>query len=288
MKNIKILSLVAFLATGSFFLSNCSGTEGETPDPTPVLNFIGGSEFISEDLPLTANTSFQIGITASHVKNITSFTITQSLDGSTDLVLLDSADIRTKSIAEYVFTGKTGANEGTEIYTFVVSDNNGNSTTKAITITNLGDGGPNLAVLTEDNNGNPFRIWNVYGPNTGAYEVGVGSVNSSFPNAEKDIQDSTSADEITNWPGRWTSRNGTTFKVAPAGAWATLTNERGIEAAWENAGEATSVIDVEEGSSYLLNLKGANRYALVEITKVESTDDDNLDYVEFIYKYEQF
>ncbi len=287
MKNIKFLSLIALLATGSFFLSNCTGTE-ETPDPTPVLNFIGGPDFQSSDVSLTANTAFQIGITASHEKNITSFTITQSVDGSTDVVVLDSSDIKTKSISEYIYNGTTGPNEGTEIYTFVVSDNDGNSTTKAITITNLGDGGSNLAVLTEDNDGDPFRVWNVYGPNTGAYEIGFGDVSTSSPNTEKDIQDSTTVDEITAWPARWSSRNGTTYKVAPAGAWSTVTNERGIEVAWDEAGEATTFVDVEEGTSYLLNLKGANRYALVEITKVESTDDDNLDYIEFIYKYEQF
>lgn len=287
MKNIKLLSLFTLLSFGAFFLSNCTGTE-EEPDPKPVVNFLGGSAYLSEDATFAANTPFTVGITASHTENIVSFKVVQSLDGTPSVELVDSADFRTKNFT-YDFEGTTGTEAGTEIYEFIVADKDGNSTTKTITITNIGDGGADLSVLEEDNNGDPFRVWNFAGPNAGAYEIGVGSLTSGESNSQKDIQDSISADEIQEqtWPARWTSRNGTTFKKAADNAWSTITNERGIEEAWNAAGEAQASVEVEDGASYILKLKGGDKYALVTITAVEETTGNNLDYVQFIYKYMQ-
>jgi hypothetical protein len=282
MKNIKLLSLFALLGVGALFFSSC-GSE-KAPEPKPVLNFIGGADFVSSDVDLTANTAFQIAITASHVENITSFRIIRSLDGSVDEDVSDTAEYKTKVISEYIYMGTTGPDAGTEIYTFIVADKNGNSTTKAITIRNLGDPGRNLETLTEDNDGNSFRVFNFRGPNEGAFGITVGSpLFQSFPNSEKDIQDSISEAD-TDWPARWTSRNGTTFKKLSDDAWNTVTNDATIAAAWEFGGTAQTTVSVAEGDVYVLNLAGSDVYSLVRVVDVVSTPSDNLDYVEFEFK----
>ena len=55
MKNIKFLSLFTLLSFGALFLTNCSGTDGDVPEPSPVVNFIGGTDYVDEDVSLAAN-----------------------------------------------------------------------------------------------------------------------------------------------------------------------------------------------------------------------------------------
>lgn len=275
--------MMVLLGAGSFLLSSCGGED--TPDPKPVLNFLGG-EYISSNTSLAANTAFTIAVTASHTKNIKSLKVVQSLDGQTDVELVDSA-YNDKSIAEFVFNGTTADNAGTEIYTFIVADKDGNSTSKAITITNVGDAGADLLVFEKDNNQETFKVYNFQGPKEGAYEMAAGPLTSTDANSRKDIQDSTTLDETANWPARWTSRNGSTFKKVASSAWSTITNDAEISASWDDAGTAESTIQVVKGDFYLIYAKSVNKYGLIEITDVVTTSSDNADYVEFRYKFQE-
>ena len=283
MKNIKFLSMIALLSFGATLFTNCSG--GDDPEPKPVLNFLGGN-YISTNTSLAANSAFSIAVTANHTKNIKSLKVIQSLDGQVDVELVDSA-YNDKTIAEFVFNGTTAATAGTEIYTFIVADKDGISTSKSITITNIGDSGADLDVFTEDNNGNPFRVYNFKGSKTGAYEMAGGPLSSSDANSRKDIQDSTTLAETSNWPARWTSRNGSTFKKVASSAWSTITNDAEIAAAWEAAGNAESTINVTKGDFYIIQAKSSNKLGLIEITDVMKTSSDNDDYIEFTYKFQQ-
>ena len=282
MKNIKFLSMVGMLAFGSLLLTNC-GT-GDEPDPSPVLNFLGG-DYISTNTSLAAKTDFTIAVTANHTKNLKSLKVIQSLDGQTDIELVDSA-YNDKTIAEFVFNGTTAASAGTEIYTFIVADKDGNSTSKAITITNIGDPGNDLETYEKDNNGETFKVYNFQGPAAGAYEMAAGTLSSGDANSRKDIQDSTANVETNDWPARWTSRNGSTFKKVSSSAWSTITNDAEIAASWEAAGSEQSVLTAVKGDFYIIHAKSSNKYGLIEITDVVSTPSDNLDYVEFRYKFQ--
>jgi hypothetical protein len=289
MKNIKLLSLFALVTFGALFISSCGTTDDDdTPAPKPVLNFLGGSEFIDEDISKTSDQPFKIAITANHTSNIKTLTVTQSIDGGAEIPLLDSS-LSEKIIAEYIYTGTTALTAGTETYTFTVADKDGNSTSKSIVITNLGDPGLNLDVLETDNNGATFKVYNFQGALPGAYGITVGgSLRSNESNDDKDIQDSTGLSETSNWPARWTSRNGTTFKKVSASSWSSITNDSEIAAAWAAGGTPTTFVSVTNGDVYLLNLKSAGKYALVEITDVVSTAGaDNSDYVQFRYKKQQ-
>lgn len=283
MKNIKFLSLFALLAVGALFFTSC-GTEGtDDPEPKPVLNFLAGENYVSADAELSANTPFQIAITASHSENITSFKIIQSLDGSTDVDLLDSSDIRTKLISEYIFSGVTGANAGGEIYTFIVEDKDGNSTSKAINITNLGDPGNDLERFETDNNNNPWRVYNFLGSTkAGAFGITAGTaLFLADSDADKDIQDSVATGET--WPARWTSRNGSTYKKLTGEEWNTITNDATITAAWAAGGAAQSVINPAAGDVYVMKLAGQENYALILITEVDGSVRND-EFIQFVFK----
>ena len=287
MKNLKSLALIVTMAAVPVFLSNCGDTE--TVDPSPVLEFIGGGSYTSGDVSLPTGTDFTVGINASHESNIESLKITVSYDGGAALTpanctLCDTAfsskDLRVD------FTGTTGNSVGEEKWSFTIADKDGNSTTKTIIIDVLASG-DDLFVFEMDNQTppQPHRVWNFIGPNAGAHQIGSGSASSSDPNSWKDIQDSISAADGTVWPGRWTSRNGATYKKITSYNWANMTNTAQLETAWNDAaGSGTSVISPATGEFYAMKLTNG-KYAFVEITDVVSTPSDNLDYVQFRYKY---
>jgi hypothetical protein len=286
MKKTKFISLVALLSFGSLFLMNCG--PGENVDPKPVLEFIGGTEYVSGDISLPGSTEFKVGINASHTTRIESMQITVSYDGGVESIptncslcdtVIDASSIR----VDYV--GETRATEGTEVWSFIVSDADGNTTKKSITITNIGSGGESLIEITQDNSGDPLRVWNFKGPNSGAYDLVVGgNLLSSDDDASKDIQDSTANSEIANWPARWTSRNATVFKEVSGYAWGTVTNTAQLQAAWDESGAETKTIDMVDGNYYIAKLRGTDDLIFIEVTDVNSTSSDNLDYVQFRYK----
>lgn len=287
MKNIKFLSLFALLSVGALFLTNCSGTDEDVPEPSPVVNFIGGTDYVDEDVSLAANSTFTMGIIASHESNIKSIKITRAISGNVAIELLDSS-VNDKVITDFFFTITTQNSAGSEVYSFIVSDKNGNSTTKSLTVTNLGEPGKKLVEFLVDNNKDSFKVWNFRGPNSGAYGISFGdNLNASEANDEKDIQDSTTLSETSTWPARWTSRNGTEFRKVTASSWSTITNDSELLAAWDVAGTSETTVEIADGDLYILDLGNGGAFALVEITDVVTTSSDNKDYVQFRYKKQQ-
>ena len=288
MRKIKLLSLGLVLATAAVFLSNC-GTGGGT-DPKPTLEFAANQGFVFQDISLAGDEDFTVGIRASHTENIVSFKVTVSYNGGPALEPAECAACDSTFSSkdfDYDYVGHTAAAAGSEVWTFTVADNKGNESSKSITITNLGTGGASLIEIEQDNNSNTLKVWNFQGVNSGAFDLVVGSnLLSADDNADKDIQDSCTVAEVTNWPGRWTSRNGTTFKKMSTYNWGNVTNTSQLDAAWDDvAGSGDAVITVAKGDVYVAKLRGSSdNYVLIEITDVVKTGADNNDYVQFRYK----
>jgi len=284
MKKIKFLSLIALVSVGAIFLSNCGPETVEAPKP--IVNFLADAKYVSANSALAASTDFTIGLTATHSSTLSTLTITKAVNGGA-AVIEKEEELSGNTLAIYEYKGLTEASVGTEIYTFTVADKSGNSTSKTITITNIGDPGLALIDLTVDNNGDFFRVYNFRAPTgfLGAYYLGQGPMAYNDPNSQKDIQDSTEAGE--KWPGRWTSRNGSTFKKMSADKWNSITNDATIVAAWAAATGETSVIDLKEGDAYLVNIKGTStKFAAVLITALDKTVAPK-EFAQFVYKIQQ-
>jgi hypothetical protein len=284
MKKIKFLSLIALVSVGAIFLSNCGPETVEAPKP--IVNFLADAKYVSANSALAASTDFTIGLTATHSSTLRTLTITKAVNGGA-AVIEKEEELSGNTLAIYEYKGVTEASVGTEIYTFTVADKSGNSTSKTITITNIGDPGLELIDLTVDNNGDFFRVYNFRAPTgfLGAYYLGQGPMAYNDPNSQKDIQDSTVAGE--KWPGRWTSRNGSTFKKMSADKWNSITNDATIVAAWAAATGETSVIDLKEGDAYLVNIKGTStKFAAVLITALDKTVAPK-EFAQFVYKIQQ-
>lgn len=283
MKNIKFFALAAALFAAPIFLTNCG--DGETVAPKPVLEFIAG-DYVSGDVDLPVNTEFTVGLNASHESNIETLTITVAYDGGAELVpsgcTLCDTTFGSKTF-RVDFTGTTRSSTGTEKWTFTIADKDGNSTSKSITV-NVVEAGNALFEYELDNNSDPFRVFNFYGPNTGAYQIGGGSLTSSDADEFKDIQDSTTVNEIASWPGRWGSRNGSTFKKVTGYNWGTMTSTSQLQSAWDGAGAEQATIIPAKGEFFVIKT-GTGALAFIEITDRVSTSNDNLDYIQFRYKY---
>jgi len=284
MKKIKFLSLIALVSVGAIFLSNCGPETVEAPKP--IVNFLADAKYVSANSALAASTDFTIGLTATHSSTLSTLTITKAVNGGA-AVIEKEEELSGNTLAIYEYKGVTEASVGTEIYTFTVADKSGNSTSKTITITNIGDPGLELIYLTVDNNGDFFRVYNFRAPTgfLGAYYLGQGPMAYNDPNSQKDIQDSTAVGE--KWVGRWTSRNGSTFKKMSADKWNSITNDATIVAAWAAATGETSVIDLKEGDAYLVNIKGTStKFAAVLITALDKTVAPK-EFAQFVYKIQQ-
>lgn len=283
MKNLKIFTLAAVLLAVPVFLTNCGPTEEVAPKP--VLEFVAG-DYITGDVELPVNTDFSVGLNASHESNIESLKVTVSYDGGVELVptgcTLCDTTFGTKTF-RVDFDGTTRASTGTETWSFTIADKDGNATTKSITITVV-PLGSELYEYEFDNNSDPFRVSNFYGPNTGAYQIGGGPLTSADADEFKDIQDSVTTSEISNWPGRWGSRNGSTFKKVSGYTWSTMTSTTQLENAWDGGSGATATIIPQKGDYYVIST-GVGSLAFIEITDRVSTSSDNLDYIQFRYKY---
>lgn len=261
---------------------------GDRANPGPNLEFKVGENYVSQDMPFPVGGTFKVGLTATHGKMIQNLTISVSVNGGADEVqtcgMCDSL-INSTSL-DVDFNGVTGNQAGTEKWSFSLSDANGNITTKTITFT-LVSGGMELYPYEKDNNSppQPFRLWNSQGPNSNlsAYQMGSGYLGLNDPGEWKDIVDSVKAQDGANWPGRWGSQNGSTFKKVEGFGWATVKDTKQLEAMWQNAGTAQNTINPAKGDYYLI--KTPSYYGFIEITDVVNTASDELDYTQFRYKF---
>ncbi|MFT4522919.1 MAG: hypothetical protein ACI8ZN_001871 [Bacteroidia bacterium] len=138
MKRLKISLMVAFMAVGAFVMNGCDGTGTDPIEAAkPVLNFLAGAGYTSQDGNIPVGTDFKIGLSASHESKIKSLQITVSYDGGAQVTpvgctmcdsTLDSKTLTTD------FSWKVEAKVGSEKWFFTVADKDGNETTKTITL----------------------------------------------------------------------------------------------------------------------------------------------------------
>ena len=123
---------------GTLVMSGCGDDGGTDPDPKPTLNFLGGSEYVSDNTTLPVNTNFKVGIEASHESRIDKLEISVSYNGGPRVSpvgcnMCDST-INSKTLSA-VYNGVTNNIAGKEKWYFSVVDKNGNKTEKSFTIT---------------------------------------------------------------------------------------------------------------------------------------------------------
>ena len=288
MKYLKILSLAAVVTLGTLAISSCG--PGDDAKPQPVITFDAGDDYISTDMGLAANRAFKISVSANHTVNMTTMEVSVSYNGG-PAEAPTNCDICDTTINARTFTGvisaTTKGSAGTEVWTVTVRDAEGQMATKTLTITNLGSDFAQALDFLQDNQGNPFKVYhiNFQAGAYSAYQMGVGNIRSNEPEAWKDIKDSTLASEYQNWPGRWTSGNGTQFKKVTNYSWGNFKfNNELVDAFNKSTAASQTIVLPQDGDLFLAKLSNG-KVAMIEITDVNKTTTGDADYIQFTYKY---
>ena len=287
-KQLLIFSLVAI--SSAFWLNSCGP---ENINPAPGIDIIAEGGSITGDVSMDGDKSFTLVFQVSDNSKVKSVEVYSVVDGRKSIQLDTTINASSSKIK---LTRRSLARKTKEVWTISATDDEGKSSSTSLTITTTSEiGGDNLASYTKDNFEQPLKVWNVYGPNAGAFDLLDGTPRvKDDPAAEKDLHDSCAQTEIPQWPGRLTSKNGTTFKKVTLYAYSDISNTGQLDAAWNASGSAKKFLTVQAGDLFIANILqrvvpplrsgGKVLVYVVEVKKTPGTNNDNLDYIHFNFK----
>ncbi len=279
MKVKQILAL-SLLAVSAFFLNSC-GTDD--PNPAPGIDFIAEGGSLTGDVTMDGDKAFSIVFNVTDDSKVKTVEVKSVVNGRVSPQLDTTINAASAKIR---LNRKSYAAIATEVWTITVTDDKGSSTSKSLTIsTTTAASGDPLTSFEKDNNSLPFKVWNFQGPNAGAFDLLDGTARvKGDPAAEKDLQDSCTLAEVAQWPGRWTSKNGTMFKKVTGYTYADVTNTGQLDAVWNASGNAVKSMTVVAGDLYIASVTRTSAKVLISVDAVTKTAGDNLDYVQFKFK----
>ncbi len=287
MKNFKLFTLV-MLATALVF-SSCSTDEEETAKPT--IKFVGNygdSVDFNPVAGMTKDIVFNVNLSAE--AKIKSFTITETKFGNENTASPFDGDNTKKAKGEVSYTynfSKTlshadFANGVTKIeYLFTVNDKDGNKVEKTFTV--------NFATITETPLANEVSgaIFNLAGPEKGAWDL-VADVAKSLgdADADKDMANTTTNADAANFKKEWEAKNATTFVKVMGMPYEAFGSEEAAKGYFmaQMASASAKVENVAQNDIYVAKLRGEENYAVIKVTEIVETADDNNDKIVFTYK----
>ncbi len=286
-KQLFIFSLVA--VSSAFLLNSCNG---DKTNPAPGIDWIAEGGSITTDVTMDGDKAFTLVFNVtddSKVKSVEIYSVFNGRKSPQFDTTISAASMKIKK------SFRSLALKATEVWTIVATDDKGVSSNKSITITTITDKAGDPLISYELDNSTPkqtFKVWNFQGPNAGAFDLLDGTPRvSGDAAAEKDLHDSTTIAEISQWPGRWSSKNGTTFKKVTSYVYADIVNTGMLDAAWDASGKDFRWMVVQVGDLYIANILPkatspvrAGGRVLLQVTLVKKTTGDNSDYIQFKFK----
>lgn len=274
MNKIKILAL-ALIATAITF-SSCKKDE-ETPDgPTLTVTSSESSVWYGDSIV------FNYNITSNEKLEL--FTASSNLLGDTDQEIDDFGGDHSTSGTVTFHIPTTGLSDGGSIvYSFYAEDKDGATYGDSKTITVSTSAPVTDTPMTDAQTG---VINNLIGASQGAWDlVANAGVSSSGDAADKDIANTTTTGSTApeTFETEWEALNATMFVMDAGFDYANATVEAATAAF--AAGTATATVSgVANGDVYVAKLRGGDDYAVIRITNVDVTTDNNDDKIEFEYK----
>lgn len=131
----KISSLLALLLVGGMaVLSSCNKDEAN-----PTLDITSGGTITGSSATLASDVTFSVGLTATGPDSkLKTFTVKRTDVNNTTTTPVDTA-INSDNFT-YTYNGRTGQVSGTETYVFTITDDNGNTASRTVTVTISGSG----------------------------------------------------------------------------------------------------------------------------------------------------
>ena len=279
MKKIKILAL-ALLATAITF-SSCEKDEEVKSGPALTITANQSSVWLGDSIEVSYNISSNEKIQklnwSASISGVTSDAY-ETTDFNGDFVATGTVIFNVSDVVDDL----NGATSVT--LTFTAEDKDGVEFANVKELTIAIEDDTMTPMIDEHTNG---IISNFEGPNQGAWDLvlneGVSSPGGSTTiNAEVKDMRNTTTDADTFVEG-WEAMNDTQFVMADGFDYDNASEEAAMEAYMAGTASA-SVSNVAMGNVYIAKLRGGDDYAVIKITSVVTTDNDNTDHILFKYK----
>lgn len=270
MKKLFVIALI--FAVGGMIFTSCKKDETK---PAPTISVTNNKT--NYLITATADTTITFNVNVTAEAEIKDFTIKKTV-GSTTTSYGNPTGFSGQTSYTYNFNETFHPTDTYPIsFTFKVVDKEDQEASITVTINKIS--APATTPLNTEKNG---VIWNIIGPNKGAWDlVSDQGVSVNEPDANKDMKNTSTVND--GWKNEWTSMNGTLFVKANSYNYANATLEAAITA--YNAGTPSqTVTNPAANDIYIAKLRGGNNYVVIKVTNVVETTNDNLDKIEFSYK----
>ena len=267
---------------GATLMTSCSkDDDDETVDNSPNLNLKGTTGYISTDQEVVSGETFTLGFIATPntttEKKLTRFELTMVQQDLTVQTVKDSVLDKVTIFDWDVDFTLTGV--GKVKFTAKITDKDGESTEKSITITVKGNEVPMDKEIKDQ------QFFNNLGAGNGAYDLVAETAVASSVDADMQNDSQPGATTVIFHKG-WKSETATRFVKANGFDYAAATIESAVTA-YVAGTELAVVNDVVEGDIFIAKLRGNDEYCVIKITEVKvegSTKGENDDYIKFDIK----
>ena len=275
LRNLLLLGALPVLA----LITSCDPKEADKPKPT--VTFDTNPMYVYQDAIISKDSWIIIKVVGnSNDKKLKNLNVTLSTNGGAAGTIKDT--MITSATLNFTYKYKVIGTVGDkQTLTFKLTDDNGESASKAITISLA----PVLKSLSQTGAQTVYNIWGTY---KGAYDLyTLNQVAKNEPEANKDIKDLTPTSTVFN--ASWGSGNFSKYAKLTANDWINTTTSTHIYNLWvQKAATALDIISgITVGDVYVIKAgqQGvAFPYYLIKIDKVVNTPSDNNDYIEFSVK----
>lgn len=289
MKKLKLFALG--LLSSTVLLTSCSEDDDDNPNPVLTVEEVTQSA-TSGSVTVAPNTALELKWNARKEgtgAELKTFAISnQGVNTITPIPTSNAGndfpyDIANADDDQYIdfISINSGSNLGLTTWTFTVTDKDGKSATATFSVEVANATTP----LANETTGAFFHVG---GSLEGAYDlVAETSVAASGSETDKDMKNTDLAGDT--FTGSWEAGtgNGTMFVKASGFDYANATEEA-ASAAYAAGTPASSVTNPAAGDVYVALLRGGSDYAVINITKVDPTDNTcncgNTGIIEFDFK----
>lgn len=298
MRKFKFLT-VALLGMSTLFLTSCEDDTDDPLTPSPNLDITvltsDNQNVMNDDVTVPSGTTIQFFINAVKTgdSDLNTFEInrggtlsigslpetSKGYDYDTDPQNLKNADDETYRDT-LTISGNLITN-GEISMEFVVTNKDGKTTTQTILVT--------VDNPTPLNNEIMGAFFHIGGSSEGAYNlIAEETVPLSGADANKDMNNTDAAG--TTFTGSWEALNSTNYVMDNAYDYDNATEESARDA-YNNGTAMKEVTNPQVGDIFIAKLRGNDEYAVINITKVDPTDNTcncaNTGIIEFDFKKKQ-
>lgn len=300
MKKLNLFLLALVVGSISFMTACQDDDDDVVVDLTPTLNFVGGSDYVSESTTLETGEEFKVGINASSNSNsnadLANFKITRVFNNNPQVVY--DTTLNTGNFSVDIITNAQPA-EGTERWIFRITDEDGEFEEKDFIITTEASANPIISYSQTTLGSWDANIGSSFASLDGSvYQLSEAKVNSAKVDImyywDADVNENASIvapvdavaaivfSNATYGVATWQTRNDTRLKIVEdVVVWADITDDTEIVNLTSTGMDATLVQGLQVGDIVAFETDPAKpdfagKKGLIRITEINAGADGTI------------